>query len=417
MPSFAELIQQSSGHAWLFIPSAILLGALHGLEPGHSKTMMAAFIVAVRGTVTQAVLLGLAATASHTLVVWGIALGGMYLWQGVDAETFEPYFQLASAAIIIGIALWMLWRTWEDQRRAEAAAGIHAPGHDHPHSHGDHGHSHAHDDDHGHDHGHGGHAHGDDIRRIDTGHGVVAIEVFEDGVPPCWRIRTERGHAWAAGDVTVVTERPDGARQAFTFIERGGYLESVDKIPEPHEFMARISLGHGGHTHDYDLSFVEGHGHDHMHEELRGLEVATDGYQDAHELAHANDIRRQFADRNVTTWQIIMFGLTGGLIPCPAAITVLLLCLQLKEFTLGFALVLCFSIGLAITLVTVGAAAALSVRHATKRWSWFSTFARRAPYFSSILIIAVGLYVGYHGWTGLSAQAAPAASVSAPAGG
>ena len=110
--------------------------------------------------------------------------------------------------------------------------------------------------------------------------------------------------------------------------------------------------------HDYDLSFVEGHGHDHMHEELRGLEVATDGYQDAHELAHANDIRRQFADRNVTTWQIVLFGLTGGLIPCPAAITVLLLCLQLKELTLGFALVLCFSIGLAITLVAVGAAAA-----------------------------------------------------------
>ncbi|MFG1240677.1 nickel/cobalt efflux transporter [Xanthobacter autotrophicus DSM 597] len=408
MPSCAELIQQSSGHAWLFIPSAILLGALHGLEPGHSKTMMAAFIVAVRGTVTQAVLLGLAATASHTLVVWGIALGGMYLWRGVDAETFEPYFQLASAAIIIAIALWMLWRTWQDQQRAKAAAGDHGHGHDHPHPHGDHDDSHAHEGHHGHDHGHGhgGHAHGEDIRRIDTGHGVVAVEVFEDGVPPRWRIRTERGHAWTAGDVTVVTERPDGARRAFTFVDRGGYLESVDEIPEPHEFMARVSLGHGGHTHDYDLSFVEGQGHDRMHEELRGLEVATDGYQDAHELAHANDIRRQFADRDVTTWQIIMFGLTGGLIPCPAAITVLLLCLQLKEFTLGFALVLCFSIGLAITLVTVGAAAALSVRHATKRWSWFSTFARRAPYFSSLLIIAVGLYVGYHGWAGLSAAGA-----------
>ena len=391
MPSFAELLSQGSTHAWLFIPSAILLGALHGLEPGHSKTMMAAFIVAVRGTVSQAILLGLAATASHTLVVWGIALGGLYLWQGVDAETFEPYFQLASAAIIIAIALWMLWRTWRDQQDAKAAAR---------HSHGDH------------DHGPGT-AHREDVRRIDTGHGLIAVEVFEDGVPPRWRIRSERGHGWRVGDVTIVTERPDGARQAFAFVDKGGYLESVDEIPEPHEFMARVSLGHGNHTHDYDLSFVEGHGHDHMHEELRGLEVATDGYQDAHELAHANDIRRKFADRNVTTWQIVMFGLTGGLIPCPAAITVLLLCLQLKEFTLGFALVLCFSIGLAITLVTVGAAAALSVRHATKRLSWFGTAARKAPYFSGILIIIVGLYVGYHGWSGLAAQAA----ATAPAGG
>lgn len=307
----------------------------------------------------------------------------MYLWQGVDAEAFEPYFQLASAAIIISIALWMLWRTRQDHWAAKAAAG---------HTHDDHGHEYAHE-----------HGHGEDTRRIDTGHGVVAVEVFEDGVLPRWRLRSERGHTWKAEEVTIVTERSDGARQTFSFVDRRDYLQSVDEIPEPHEFMVRVSLGHGSHTHDYDLSFVEGYGHDHLHEELEGLDVTTDGYQDAHELAHANDIRRKFADRNVTTWQIVMFGLTGGLIPCPAAITVLLLCLQLKAFTLGFALVLCFSIGLAITLVTVGAAAALSVRHATKRWSWFSTFARRAPYFSSLLIIAVGLYVGYLGWSGLVA--------------
>ena len=47
MIEFSTLVAQ--GQAWLFIPSAILLGALHGLEPGHSKTMMAAFIVAIRG--------------------------------------------------------------------------------------------------------------------------------------------------------------------------------------------------------------------------------------------------------------------------------------------------------------------------------------------------------------------------------
>ena len=111
MTSFADLLQQGSASAWLFVPSAILLGALHGLEPGHSKTMMAAFIVAIRGTVGQAVLLGLAATVSHTAVVWAVAVGGMYLGSSLDAETSEPYFQLASAVLIVGIALWMLART------------------------------------------------------------------------------------------------------------------------------------------------------------------------------------------------------------------------------------------------------------------------------------------------------------------
>ncbi|TQJ94671.1 nickel/cobalt efflux transporter [Achromobacter sp. SLBN-14] len=380
MLSFSDLLAQGAAHAWLFIPSAILLGALHGLEPGHSKTMMAAFIVAIRGTVGQAVLLGITATISHTLIVWGIGLGGMYLWQGVDAEGLEPYFQLASGLIIVLIAAWMFWRTWREQHANES--------HDH-----DHGHSHS------------AHAHDEERREIDTGHGRVVLEVFEQGVPPRWRLRTMNGRAWHALDVSVCTERPDGSVQHFAFMDRGKYLESVDEIPEPHQFMARLSLRHGHHTHSYDVAFIESdaHQHDHIHEELRGLDVSGEGFQDAHQLAHANDIRRRFSDKNVTNWQIALFGLTGGLIPCPAAITVLLLCLQLKEFTLGAVLVLCFSIGLAITLVTVGAVAALSVRHATRRYSWFSAVARRAPYLSSLLIIAVGIYVGLNGWLGLQA--------------
>jgi len=89
--------------------------------------------------------------------------------------------------------------------------------------------------------------------------------------------------------------------------------------------------------------------------------------------------------------------------PGPAAITVLLLCLQVKEVTLGAVLVLCFSIGLAITLVTVGAAAAIGARQASNRWPWLGAVARRAPYLSSLLIIGVGVYVGFHGWIGLNA--------------
>ncbi|MGL1779389.1 nickel/cobalt efflux protein RcnA, partial [Vibrio parahaemolyticus] len=83
----ASLLQQGAGNIWLFIPSAILLGALHGLEPGHSKTMMAAFIVAIRGTVSQAVLLGVSATLSHTAVVWLVAIAGMYFGSRWSAES------------------------------------------------------------------------------------------------------------------------------------------------------------------------------------------------------------------------------------------------------------------------------------------------------------------------------------------
>nr|WP_315189837.1 nickel/cobalt efflux protein RcnA [uncultured Albidiferax sp.] len=366
MTDFSTLLQQ--GNAWLFIPSAILLGALHGLEPGHSKTMMAAFIIAVRGTVAQAVLLGLAATLSHTAIVWAIALGGMYFSQQWSAETSEPYLQVASAVLIIGTALWMLWRTWREQQVARES-------HDHDHDHGR-----------------------DETKRIDTGHGVVRLEVFEDGVPPRFRLFRDgsHGHVWAADQVRIETERSDGTRHAFTFVQRDGFVESVEEIPEPHEFMARLRLGHEQHSHDYDVEYVEHH-HHHAIKALEGLDVAAPGYQDPHELAHANDIRRRFTNREVTTGQIVMFGLTGGLIPCPASITVLLLCLQLKKITLGATLVLSFSIGLAVTMVMAGVVAAVSVKHASKRWSGFGEFARKVPYFSSALILLVGFYVGYQG--------------------
>lgn len=270
MGEFSTLLQQGNG--WFFIPSAILLGILHGLEPGHSKTMMAAFIIAIKGTVKQAVMLGLAATLSHTAIVWLIALGGMYLSRAFTAQSVEPWLQFISAIIILSTACWMFWRTWRGEQ--QWLAGNHHHNHDHDHDHDHHGHIH-----------------------------------------------------------------PEGA--------------------------------------------------------------TSKAYQDAHERAHAADIQRRFDGQTVTNGQILLFGLTGGLIPCPAAITVLLICIQLKAFTLGATMVLSFSLGLALTLVTVGVGAAISVQQAAKRWSGFSTLARRAPYFSSILIGLVGVYMGIHGYTGI----------------
>src|SRR5579872_5290639 len=125
MTSLTDMLQQGTAHAWLFIPSAILLGALHGLEPGHSKTMMAAFIIAVRGTVAQAVMLGVAAALSHTAVVWVVALSGLYFGHNLNITAHEPYLQLASAVIVAMIAAWMIWRTRREQ--------IFATAHDHHH--------------------------------------------------------------------------------------------------------------------------------------------------------------------------------------------------------------------------------------------------------------------------------------------
>jgi nickel/cobalt exporter len=369
MDSFQAYL--AHGNAWLFLPAAILLGALHGLEPGHSKTMMAAFIVAIRGTIGQAVMLGLSAAISHSLIIWVLAGAALHYGDKWNAETVEPYLQLGSAVMILGLAAWMFWRTRRDLRAASA---------------------HEHGDDHDHDHAHS------ELFVLDMGHGKLELSVFEEGVPPVFQIRAPKGeHLPAANELTLETIRPDGVKQTFQFTAKEDFLESTANIPEPHEFDATVTVGHGHHNHSCRVEFREDAHHHHLH----GEDDGSKEFQDAHERAHAQDIAQRFAGKAVTTPQIILFGVTGGLMPCPAAFTVLLVCLQLKKVTLGFAIVGAFSFGLALTMVAAGVLAAWSVRHAEKRYKGFGEMMRRAPYVSCVLLVALASFMAWHGWRGL----------------
>jgi nickel/cobalt transporter (NicO) family protein len=52
--------------------------------------------------------------------------------------------------------------------------------------------------------------------------------------------------------------------------------------------------------------------------------------------------------------------------------------------------------------VAAGIVAAVGTRHASRRWPGLGDLARRAPYLSGIVMIGVGLYVGWEGWTSVS---------------
>lgn len=347
MTSFSQYI--SNGHAWLFVPSAVVLGALHGMEPGHSKTMMAAFIISIRGTVRQAVLLGLSATASHTAIIWALAFVGLHYADRFKVEDTEAYFQLATGLSVIGMAAWMFWRI----RRERTAPHVH-------------------------------HHHGNESRVFALPTGEAELSIFEDGIPPCFRLRFRNAPLPAPERVTLVTTRPDGTTEAFTFRQRESFLESTSAIPEPHEFSLTLVMPDTEGDQTLTATFAEHH--------------HADGEpDDEHAREHAAELERRFANRRVTTWQIVLFGLTGGLLPCPSAFAVLLVCLQLKEFALGFALVLAFSVGLALTLVGVGTLAALSVKHATKKLTWLGPLTRRLPYASCAVLAVIGLIIAVQG--------------------
>jgi cation diffusion facilitator family transporter len=122
-----------------------------------------------------------------------------------------------------------------------------------------HGHSHAHSHRHAHEHGHGDHAHEDDAQKIFTASGVFDVSIFEDGVPPVFRVAPATAGSWPeATGGTITTVRPDGSRQVFDLVEQGGYLESKEHIPEPHAFKAVVGMAGG----EYEVEFAEHVHHD-----------------------------------------------------------------------------------------------------------------------------------------------------------
>ncbi len=423
MTSFSDYL--NSGHVWLYVPVAILLGALHGLEPGHSKTMMAAFIIAIRGTIWQAVLLGLSAAISHSLLIWLLAGMALHYGDRWNAETVEPYLQLGSAVVILGLAGWMFLRTRRELQ--EAALHKHGQHQAHPLEPSEATAAAS--------------AYQHDIElptglisnerlaaiarkhrqskrqsvKLDTGHGWLEIAIVETEGTPRFHITPCKANGELLPlnpampvarqtRMSMETARLDGSSQTFQFEVREGSWQATAVLPEPHDFTATLTMGHEDHAHTYRLRFataMEGQPAAVAEE----IQSEDDVYQDAHERAHAEDIARRFADRAVTTPQIVLFGITGGLMPCPAAFTILLVCLQLKKVVLGFSIVAAFSVGLALTMVTVGAMAAWSVQHAQRRFSGVGEAMRKAPYISCALLVILALVMGWHGWTGLAPHA------------
>jgi nickel/cobalt exporter len=142
---------------------AIALGALHALEPGHGKTLLAVSLVGARATVKQAAILAGALTVAHTIGV--LALGiAINLFKGYFVpEAIYPWITLGSGIVIAVIGARAVQRQIEArQPLAHGHAHVHAathphehphvhlPGGGHSHAHGaaDHGttHTHAHDD-------------------------------------------------------------------------------------------------------------------------------------------------------------------------------------------------------------------------------------------------------------------------------
>ena len=178
------------GEALILLATNFLWGAYHAVQPGHGKTIAAAYIVGARGRPVDAWILGIFVTLSHTS---GIVLVGVLAslgLPGLESKRIEIWLKVLTGLLIIAIGLWTLWT----QRSLFTVAGLAPAGppageaahHIHTHEpEAGHTHQHAHSHDglpehsHGdpgalHDHGAGYHSHGFGIRHSHDLSGVMS---------------------------------------------------------------------------------------------------------------------------------------------------------------------------------------------------------------------------------------------------
>ncbi len=259
---FTELISTRGKLSfWILLSAALIaagLGALHALEPGHGKTIVAAYLVGSRGTARHAVLLGFVVTAAHTAGVYLLGIVTLYASRYIVPEQLYPWLGAISGLSVTGLGVFIFLR----HLSGESGEHSHAPGEQHPH--------------------------------------------------------------WFLSMFKPSKFKPGALRQA------------AKRNP---------------------------------------LSCETS----------------QSETRGVSLRELCLLGITGGIVPCPAALVVLLSAFSLHRIGFGLFLITAFSLGLATVLVIVGLTMVYTKRFMAARVRAEGSIVRYLPFLSSAFMVVLGV--------------------------
>jgi ABC-type nickel/cobalt efflux system permease component RcnA len=290
--AFTELISSKRTDVLFMAMAALIaavLGGFHALEPGHGKTLVAAYLVGSRGKVHHAVLLGAIVTAAHTISVYALGIITLYASHWILPERLYPWLGIGSGLLVAGLGFTLFIRRYLATEPQAADGHVH-----------DHRYSHRHSPDHAHHH----------------------------------------------ADATVQSHRHNWW---------GGHVDEVD------------THSHGGllaHEHDHRER------RDHFH----------GGEHEATQAAPTLSLSGLFA-----------LGITGGIVPCPAALVVLLGALAFHRVAFGLFLIVAFSAGLAAVLIGLGLAMVYAGRFMSRFGAQGPLTQRWLPLASSAVITVIGI--------------------------
>jgi len=237
----------------LGLGTALLLGAAHALEPGHGKSMVAAYLVGSRGTVWDAVLLGITVTITHTVGVYVLGFLCLWLTSRIEAEVVSRWLSIVSGLLVLGMGFWLF----------------------------------------------------------------------------------QRGLLWYHG----ILPRDEGGAK-----DEGGRMKAEGGVH--------------GHTHGGGHSHWHGHSHTHAHANPAAAGAGDSTFRrppsDSPREDPPQDPERDAEAAPYSRWGVIALGIAGGIVPCPAALAVLIAAVNLQRVLFGLAVIAAFSVGMALTLIALG---------------------------------------------------------------
>ncbi len=259
------------------------------------------------------------------------------------------------------------------------------------------------------------------LHALTPGHGKTVVAAYLVGA---------RGTAWHAvnlGAIVTLTHTGSVFLLGLVTLFASRYILPDRLLPLLELASGLLIVGFGAHLlyrrwqawrddpsagrHDHHHH----HGHDHPH---------PHSHDDHHHHDHDHSHHHHHLPDRVTWRSLLALGVSGGLVPCPDAIAILLVALAINRLALGLSLIVAFSLGLALVLIVIG----LVMVHSRRLFEKMDSFSRLAPLLplvSAVVVLGLGIWLtasalaGTFSGTGpepVVASAGPAVPTSEPAG-
>jgi nickel/cobalt transporter (NicO) family protein len=167
-----------------------------------------------------------------------------------------------------------------------------------------------------------------------------------------------------------------------------------------------LSIGYRRYRAYRETGVADDHGHHHTHDGHHHHDHSHDHYHvhdHDHDRHHGHSHLPPGADGSDVTWRnLLALGVSGGMVPCPSALVLLLGAIALGRLEFGLLLVVLFSLGLALVLTVIGLLM-VYLRSVFERFSFETRAPGLLPVVSSLAIAFAGVIIvaGAIGQTGL----------------